>query len=275
MPSMRVVPRTWDNETWVCSVRGHVVPAARVARLRPDDAALGVELDDGRLCRCLRCDLWVRTAPPAPGDVTSDVLPPVAELPKPRRGEVLEDAIITRLIACERALHCLLFTVAALVLVVVDTELGGLRDTANDLSASLQGMIDNSGRGGSHAWLVRHLDDVGTWHLDLIRVLLVVALAYAVLEGVEAWGLWHERRWAEYLTVVATAGFLPLELHELTERVTVLRLVFLVVNLAVLAWLVWAKRLFGLRGGRRSEPTGPDWDELLSAPAPAPEEARC
>jgi uncharacterized membrane protein (DUF2068 family) len=272
---MRVVPRRWDNETWICSLRGHVAPAARVARLRPTDAALGLEVGDERLSRCLRCDLWVRTARPAPDRVTSEELPPIAELPRPRRGAQLEDAIVTRLIACERALHCLLFSVAAVVLAVVDTDLGGLRSTATDLSSSLQGAIDNSGRGGSHAWLVRHLDDVGSWHLDAVRLLLVVALAYAVLEGLEAWGLWHERRWAEYLTVIATAGFLPLELHELTERVTVLRLVALVVNLAVLVWLLWAKHLFGLRGGRASEPAGPDWDALLAAPPPTVEEARC
>jgi uncharacterized membrane protein (DUF2068 family) len=273
---VRVVPRRWDNETWVCSVRGHVVPAARVARLRPQDGCLGVDLPDGgRLGRCLRCDLWVRCADPTPEQVTGEVLPPVDGLPRPRRGAQLEDAIVTRLIALERALHCVLFTTAALVLAVVDTDLGGLRATSQALSASLQGMVDNSGRGGSHAWLLRHLDDVGSWHLDLIRVLLVVAIAYAVLEGTEAWGLWHERRWAEYLTVVATAGLLPLELYELTERVTVLRLVALVVNLAVLVWLVWAKHLFGLRGGRSAEPAGPDWESLLSAPPPVIEEARC
>jgi uncharacterized membrane protein (DUF2068 family) len=273
---MRVVPRRWDNETWVCSVRGHVVPAARVARLAPSDIALGVEVaGGGRLCRCLRCDLWVRSADPSPAEVTTSELPLIAQLPRPRRGVLLEDAIVTRLIAVERALHCVLFTTAAIVLAVIDSDLGGLRSTSEAFSSSLQGMVDNSGRGGSHSWLVRHLNDVGSWHLDLIRVLLVVAIAYALLEGIEAWGLWHERRWAEYLTVVATAGLLPLEIHELTERVTVLRLLALVVNVAVLVWLVWAKHLFGLRGGRSSEPAGPDWESLLSAPPPMIEEARC
>jgi len=273
---MRVVPRRWDNETWVCSVRGHVVPAARVRHLTAGDRELGFELaQGGRICRCLRCDLWVRTSDPADREVTSESMPRPEQLPRPRRGAALEDAIVTRLIALERAVHCALFTVAAVVLAVIDTDLGGLRSTSQALSASLQGMIDNSARGGSHAWLVRQLDAVGSWHLDLIRVLLVMALAYALLEGVEAWGLWHERRWAEYLTVLATAGFLPLEIHELTHRVTVARLVFLVLNVAVLVWLVWAKRLFGLRGGRRSEPTGPDWETLLSAPPPTAEEARC
>ena len=136
-------------------------------------------------------------------------------------------------------------------------------------------LVTAGGRGGSHEWLVRHLDDVGSWDLGEVRLLLVIAVAYAVLEGVEAWGLWHERRWAEYLTVVATAGFLPLELHELTERVTVLRVAFLLLNLAILVWLVWAKHLFGLRGGRASEPVGPDWDELLAAPPPVVDDARC
>jgi uncharacterized membrane protein (DUF2068 family) len=272
---VRVVPRRWDNETWVCSLRGHVVPAARVGRLRPEDRALGVEVDGERLSRCLRCDLWVRAAPPAPSEATSEVLPPLDEIPKPRRGLQLEDAIVTRLIAVERAVHSLLFALAAIVLVAVDTDLGGLRSSATELSESLQGIIDNSGRGGHHAWLVRRLDDVGSWDLELIRVLLLVAVAYAVLEGVEAWGLWHDRRWADYLTVLATVGFLPLELHELTERVTVFRVVFLALNVAVLVWLVWAKHLFGLRGGRTAQPAGPDWDELLAAPPPAVEATRC
>jgi len=273
---MRLVPRGWDNETWVCSIRGHVVPAARVGRLEPADGALGVEIDGGgRLCRCLRCDLWVRTADPGPDQITGARLPPHDGLPRPRRGPQLEDAIVTRVIALERAVHCLVFAVAAVVLAVVDTDLGGLRSTAQAWATSLQGTIDNSGRGGSHAWLVRHLDDVGEWRLDAVRVLLVLAVAFALLEGVEAWGLWHERRWAEYLTVVATAALLPLELHELTVRVTVLRLGALAVNLAVLVWLVWAKRLFGLRGGRPADPAGPDWESLLTSPPPAIEEARC
>ena len=70
--------------------------------------------------------------------------------------------------------------------------------------------------------------DVAAWRHDTIRLLLVVAVAYAVVEGTEAVGLWFEKRWAEYLTVLATAGFLPLELHELTVRVTVLRVLALI-----------------------------------------------
>ena len=87
-------------------------------------------------------------------------------------------------------------------------------------------------------------------------MLIVVAALYATIEWVEAISLCQERHRAEYLTVIATAGFLPLEIHELTKRVTVLRMVALIVYAALVFWLVWNKRFFGVRGGPRRDPTG-------------------
>jgi hypothetical protein len=57
------------------------------------------------------------------------------------------------------------------------------------------------------------------------------------------------RRWGEYLTVVATSVFLPWEIYEVSEKITVLRVGALVINIAAVIWLLWSKRLFGLRGG--------------------------
>jgi len=75
-------------------------------------------------------------------------------------------------------------------------------------------------------------------------------LAYAGLELLEAVGLWLMRRWGEYVAAVGTAIFLPLEIHELLDRVTVLRLGAFAINVAAVAYLLYTKRLFGLRGGR-------------------------
>ncbi|MCK9875825.1 DUF2127 domain-containing protein [Frankia sp. Ag45/Mut15] len=72
---------------------------------------------------------------------------------------------------------------------------------------------------------------------------------YAAVQIVEAVGLWLLKRWGEYFAVVATSAFLPLEVYELTERITVLRIGALVVNIAAVACLVASKRLFGVRGG--------------------------
>jgi hypothetical protein len=77
--------------------------------------------------------------------------------------------------------------------------------------------------------------------------------AYALLEGVEAIGLWFGKRWAEYLTFVATVVFIPYEVSELIKGVTALKLVAFVINVAVAVYLLYAKRLFGLRGGGKAE----------------------
>lgn len=66
----------------------------------------------------------------------------------------------------------------------------------------------------------------------------VGAFLYAALFTVEGVGLWRRRRWAEYLTVIATLSLVPLEVFELARAVTPPRLAALVVNLAVVAYLL-------------------------------------
>ena len=66
----------------------------------------------------------------------------------------------------------------------------------------------------------------------LATVCPLMLFAYAALQATEAVGLWMVKRWGEYFAVVATSVFLPLEIHELLNRVTVLRVLALVVNIA-------------------------------------------
>ena len=61
---------------------------------------------------------------------------------------------------------------------------------------------------------------------------------YATLLAVEGIGLWMEKRWAEYLTVIATASFIPLEIYELVERLTVTRVLLLAFNIGVVIYLI-------------------------------------
>jgi len=82
--------------------------------------------------------------------------------------------------------------------------------------------------------------------------LLLVAggvLLYGMLQLTEAVGLWMMKRWGEYVAAVATTVFIPLEIYELIEKVTWLRVGALVVNLFAIGYLVYTKRLFGARGG--------------------------
>jgi Predicted membrane protein (DUF2127) len=78
------------------------------------------------------------------------------------------------------------------------------------------------------------------------------ASAYAVIEITEAVGLWLLKRWGEYFAMIATSVGIPYEIYDLTAKVTVLRLVAFVINVALVVYLVVTKRLFGVRGGKKA-----------------------
>ncbi len=67
-------------------------------------------------------------------------------------------------------------------------------------------------------------------------------LGYAALEIVEAYGLIRARAWAEWLTIVATALFIPVEVLSLVHRPTPLDVVAIALNVAIVAFLVWHRR---------------------------------
>lgn len=233
----------WHHpETLTCGTRGHVVPATDHT-LPGEWAALETVTVDGmRLGRCLRCDAWLPArAGPEVARITEDAVP--------RRGQALRDAIVLRAIAVERGVHAVVFALAAIGLLVLRVDLPGLQAQARQLTQYRTGGFAGPGQAASQTSLVRDLERILSLRRGTLGVLAVVAVVYAVLEGTEAIGLWLERRWAEYLTAVATAGFLPFEINELLKRVSVFRTAALVVNVAVLAWLLWRKHLFGI-GGR-------------------------
>jgi uncharacterized membrane protein (DUF2068 family) len=79
------------------------------------------------------------------------------------------------------------------------------------------------------------------------------AFAYAALGILEAVGLYLEKAWGEFLTIVITASFLPIEVHELMRRVTSVRAGILAINIAVLLYLLY---LLGERAAQRAHARG-------------------
>jgi uncharacterized membrane protein (DUF2068 family) len=73
-------------------------------------------------------------------------------------------------------------------------------------------------------------------------VLAAACFGYAALFATEGIGLWLEVRWAEYLTIVATALLVPIELYEIAQRVTLLRCGALVANVLIVIYLIWRVR---------------------------------
>jgi len=77
-----------------------------------------------------------------------------------------------------------------------------------------------------------------------VSVVAIAAVAYALLEGTEGVGLAMRRRWAEYLTVIATGILIPYEAYEVLHRATLFKVGALLLNLAVVGYLAYRKRLF-------------------------------
>jgi uncharacterized membrane protein (DUF2068 family) len=61
---------------------------------------------------------------------------------------------------------------------------------------------------------------------------------YAALLLTEGMGLLLHKRWAEYFTIITTAGLIPLEVYELTRHMTATKIAVLVVNAAIVVYLV-------------------------------------
>jgi uncharacterized membrane protein (DUF2068 family) len=81
-------------------------------------------------------------------------------------------------------------------------------------------------------------------HFSHTTLLAIGAIVYALLEGTEGVGLAMRRRWAEYLTVIATGVLIPYEAYEVIHHVTLFKIGALLLNVAVVGYLAYRKRLF-------------------------------
>jgi uncharacterized membrane protein (DUF2068 family) len=75
----------------------------------------------------------------------------------------------------------------------------------------------------------------------------LVSLGYAGMLLLEGIGLWLERSWAAYLTVISTSLLLPFELYEVIDRVSVLRVGVLVLNVIIVLYLFMQLKKHTLR----------------------------
>ena len=70
-------------------------------------------------------------------------------------------------------------------------------------------------------------------------IMTAFAIFYSAVRFLEAYGLWHERRWAEWFAALSGGVYIPIEIYELARRLTWLRFAALLINVAVVAYMVW------------------------------------
>ena len=71
------------------------------------------------------------------------------------------------------------------------------------------------------------------------------AAAYAVIRGVEAYGLWRARVWAEWFAILSGAIYLPIEIYALIHHATALKAVVLLINVGIVGYVCYVLLLNG------------------------------
>jgi uncharacterized membrane protein (DUF2068 family) len=229
----------WDRRH--CARHGHVTYAPDETVLRD---RLRAETKLGVAWRCLRCGDFVLGEPHGSGAAENAPLVP--------RGKVLRDLFILRFLAIERAVRGVFIVLVAAAVWKFSNSQDSVRKLFDDYLDVFRPVFKHFHYDLDHSPVVGSIQKTFGYKHSTLVLVAVLLLAYALIELVEAGGLWYAKRWAEYLTVVATAAFLPLEIYELTEHISWLKIATLVLNVLAVVYIALAKRLFGLRGGRKA-----------------------
>ena len=227
-----------DVALHACGLRGHATFAPDEPELQ---ARLRVETPAGDAWRCLRCETFVVGEPAGHG--------PAETAPHVRRGRNLRDVVIMRALAVERVVRAVIFTLLAVGVLAVRGTHGRLQTAFENELPLIRPLGNQIGWNPDNSKLLHHIDQAFSLSPTTLAWIAVGLFAYAAVELIEAIGLWLITRWGEYFAVIATSVFLPLEIYEITEKVTAFRAIALAINIAAVLWLLWTKRLFGLNGG--------------------------
>src|ERR1700753_2853131 len=221
-----------------CGLRGHATFAPDEPNLRE---RLKVDTPAGEAWRCLRCETFVVGPPQRRG--------PANTAPEIPRGRFLRDRTLMRALAIERAFRCVIFLAVAAGVFKVNGSRERVRHAFDKDLPLLKPLANQIGWNPDNSKIIHTISHAFSLSSSTLTWIAVGLTGYAAIELVEAVGLWLMQRWGDYFAVIATSVFLPLEIYELTEKITALRLIALVINIVAVIWLLWSKRLFGLNGG--------------------------
>ena len=249
-------PPVANRELKACARHGHVTYAPAETDLA---ARLRATTSLGEAWRCLRCGDWVLGAPTASG--------PADRAPVPPRGRALRQLTILRLLSVERIVRAVVLIAAAYGVYRFASAQRALRDTFATWLPAAQPLAGRFGVDLDHSWFVREAGKALHAHGGVLSLVAVGLLVYGLLEAVEGVGLWLAKRWGEYLTVVATAMFIPYEVYELIHTVTPTKIVAFLINVVAVVYLIVAKRLFGVRGGTAAYERELEGESLLEVRA--------
>lgn len=117
--------------------------------------------------------------------------------------------------------------------------IGALNLIGKDLAATLEKGIELLNADPENYyfhWLMNKVAGVDKTKLEWLSAGTFVYAALSLAEGI---GLILKERWGEWLTLIATASFLPIEIYELIKKFNGLKTVVLAINIAAVIYIIF------------------------------------
>jgi uncharacterized membrane protein (DUF2068 family) len=147
--------------------------------------------------------------------------------------KIRKSAFTLRLIALEKFVRGALLMIVGIKLLTL---------IGDDVHQRAVEFVQRHGIDMAHRWVqssLNKLNGVGDTQLEEFGI---IAFLYSLLLMTEGTGLWLGYLWAEYVTIVSTSLLMPLEIYEMVEKFTFVRLALLLINIGIVIYLIWRVR---------------------------------
>ena len=116
--------------------------------------------------------------------------------------------------------------------------IGALRLLHRDVGEVVSHWVDVLGVDPDNRVIHRLLSRVLSISPKQLKEASAGTFVYAGLLLTEGTGLLLRKRWAEYFTIISTAGLIPLEVYEIQRHPTAIKIVVLLINVAIVIYLI-------------------------------------
>jgi uncharacterized membrane protein (DUF2068 family) len=119
---------------------------------------------------------------------------------------------------------------------------GALKLLHKDVAGAVEHWVELLRLDPNNHYIDTALEKASNLTPDKIKELGLGSMVYAGLFLTEGIGLWLEKRWAEWLTVVITSSLIPIEIYEIYRHPTAIKIAVLLINIAIVAYLLYRIR---------------------------------
>jgi uncharacterized membrane protein (DUF2068 family) len=119
---------------------------------------------------------------------------------------------------------------------------GALKLIHKDVAGAVEHWVELLRLDPNNHYIDTALEKASNLTPDKIKQLGLGSMIYAGLFLTEGIGLWLEKNWAEWLTVIITSSLIPIELYEIYRNPTPVKIAVLLINVAIVAYLVYRIR---------------------------------